>query len=153
MRSGLGVHWKDWCWSWNCNNLATWCEQLTQWKRPWCWERLRAGGEGDDRGWDGRMASPTRWTWVWVDSRSWWWTERPAVLRCMGSQRVGTRLSDWIELNIMEKILKYMCVCAVYHKLKQDCKLTILQFFKNNKLYLNKIGGKKRRFLTSDTSL
>ena len=59
------------------------------WKRPWCWERLRAGGEGDDRGWDGWMVSPTQWTWVRVDSGSWWWTGRPGVLRFMGSQRVG----------------------------------------------------------------
>ena len=66
-------------------------------KRPWCWERLRAGGEGDNRGWDGRMASLTRWTWVWVDSGSWWWTGRPGVLRFMESQRVG---HDWAtELN------------------------------------------------------
>ena len=63
--------WKDWCWSWNSNILATWCEELAHLKRPWCWERLRAGGEGDNRGWDGWMASPTQWTWVWVDSRSW----------------------------------------------------------------------------------
>ena len=63
---------EDWCWSWNSNTLATWCEELTPLKRPWCWERLRAGGEGDDRGWDGWMASPTEWTWVWVDSGSWW---------------------------------------------------------------------------------
>ena len=68
----LGVHWKDWCWTWNSNTLATWCKELTHWKRPWCWERLRAGGEGANRGWDGCMASPTRWTWVCVDSRSWW---------------------------------------------------------------------------------
>ena len=67
------------------------------WKRPWCWERLKAGGEGDDRGWDGWMASPTRWTWVWVNSRSWWWTGRPGVLQSMGSQRVGY---NWVtELN------------------------------------------------------
>ena len=84
-----GCSWKDWCWSWNSNTLATWCEELTHWKRPWCWERLRAGGEGDDRGWDGWMASPTQWTWVWVNSRSWWWTGRPGVLWFMGSQRVG----------------------------------------------------------------
>ena len=55
---------RDWCWSWNSNNLATWCKELTQWKRPWCWERLKAGGEGDDRGWDGWIASSTQWTWV-----------------------------------------------------------------------------------------
>ena len=53
-------------------SLATWCGELTHLKRPWCWERLRAGGEGDDRGWDGWMASLTQWIWVWVDSGSWW---------------------------------------------------------------------------------
>ena len=58
-------------------------------KRPWCWERLRVGGEGGDRGWDGWMASPTQWTWVWVNSGSWWWTGRPGVLRSTGSQRLG----------------------------------------------------------------
>ena len=86
-------------WSWNSNSLATWCEELTHLKRPWCWERLRAGGEGDNRGWDGWMASATQWTWVWVDSRSWWWTGRPGVLWFMGSQRVRhnwtTELTDW----------------------------------------------------------
>ena len=73
----------------NSNTLATWCEELTHLKRPWCWERLRAEGEGDDSEWDGWMASPTQWTWVWVDSRSWWWTGRSVVLQFMGSQRVG----------------------------------------------------------------
>ena len=63
-KSVLNIHWNGWCWSWSSNTLATWCEKLTHWKRPWCWERLNAGGEGDDRGWDGWMASPTRWTWV-----------------------------------------------------------------------------------------
>ena len=88
MRSVLGVHWKDWCWSWNSNTLATWCGKLTHLKWLCCWERLRAGGEGDNRGWDGWMASPTQWTWVCVDSGSWWWTGRPGVLRFMGLQRV-----------------------------------------------------------------
>ena len=73
--------------------LATWCEELTHLKRPWCWERLKAGAEGDDRGWHGWMASPTQWTWVWVDSGSWWWTGRPGVLHSMGSQRVRC---DWV---------------------------------------------------------
>ena len=86
----------DWCWSWNSNILATRCEELTHLKRHWCWERLRAG-EGDDRGWDGWMASLTQWTWVWVNSGSWWWTGRSGVLQFMGSQRVG---HDWAaELN------------------------------------------------------
>ena len=53
--SALNVHWKNWCWSWSSNTLATWCEELTHWKRPWCWERLMAGGKGDDRGWDSWM--------------------------------------------------------------------------------------------------
>ena len=97
---GLGVLCKDWCLSWNFSTLATSCEELTHWKRLWCWEGLGAGAEGDDRGWDGWMASPTRWTWVWVNSRSWWWTGRPGLLQFMGSQRVR---HDWVnstELNV-----------------------------------------------------
>ena len=72
----------------NSSPLATSWEELTHWKRLWCWEELGAGGEGDDRGWDGWMASLTRRMWVWVNSRSWWWTGRPGMLRFMGSQRV-----------------------------------------------------------------
>ena len=75
------------------STLATSCEELTHLERPWCWERLRVGGEGDNRRWDGWMASLTQWTWVWVNSRSWWWTGRPGVLQSMGSQRVG---HDWV---------------------------------------------------------
>ena len=74
------------------------CEELTHWKRLWWWEGLGSGGEGDDRGWDGWMASPTWWTWVWVNSKSCWWTGSPGVLQFMGSQS-WTRLSDWTELN------------------------------------------------------
>ena len=70
---------------------------MTHWKRLWCWEGLGAGGEGDDRGWDGLMVSLAWWTWVWVNSGSWWWTGRPGVLWFMGSQRVG---HNWAtELN------------------------------------------------------
>ena len=80
--------------------LATWCEELTHLKRPWCWERSRAGGEGDNREWDGWMPSPTQWMWAWVDFGSWWWTGRPGVLWFMGLQRVG---HDWAtELNWTE---------------------------------------------------
>ena len=88
-KSVLNIHWKNWCWSWNSNTLATWCEELTHLKRTWCWERLKAGGEGDNSGWDGWMASPTQWTWVWVNSGSWWWTGRPRVLQSIESQRLG----------------------------------------------------------------
>ena len=94
------IHWKGWCWSWNSNTLATWSEELTHLKRPWGWERSKAGGEGDERGWDGWMAPSTQWTWVWVNSGSWWWTGRPGVLQSMGSQRV--RHNCETELNWTE---------------------------------------------------
>ena len=114
------VHWKHWCWSWNSNTLTTWCEELTHWKRPWCWERLRAGGEGDDRGWDGWMASLTRWTWVWVNSGSWWWTGRPGVLWFMGSQS-RTRLSDWTDWTMIIQWVDILCsVYYMYYVLYND---------------------------------
>ena len=78
--------------SWNSNSLAIWYERLTHWQRPRSWERLRAGGEGDNRGWDGW----TWWIWVWISSGSWWWTGKPGVLQSMGWQRVG---HDWTELK------------------------------------------------------
>ena len=103
-RSVLGVHRRDWCWTWNVNTLATWREEPTHLKRLWCWERLRAEGEGDDRRWDGWMASATQWTWVWVDSGGWWWTGRPGILRFTGSQRVR---HDW------ETELNYSNICII----------------------------------------
>ena len=88
---------ENWCWSWNSKNFATWYEELIHLKRPWCWERFKSGKEGNDRGWDGWMASTTQWTWVWVDSRSWWWTVKSGVLQSVGLQRVRY---DWAtELN------------------------------------------------------
>ena len=101
-KSVLNIHWKDWCWNWSCNTLATWCEELTHWKRPWCWERLKAG-EGDDRGWDGWMASLIQCTWVWVNSGNWWWTGSPGALQSMGVAKNRARLSNWTEL----------CVCVI----------------------------------------
>ena len=111
---------KDWYWSWNSNTLATWCEELTHWKRPWCWERFGAGGEGDDRGWDGWMASPTRWTWVWVNSGSWWWTGRPGMLCFMGLQRVGhdwMTEQNWTELDSMlNKGFEFQSYLSHWHR-------------------------------------
>ena len=102
-KSILNVHWRDWCWSWKLQYFGHLMEKLTHLKRPWCWERLGAGGERDDRGWDGWMASPTQWTWVWMNSGSWRWTGRPGVLQFMGSQRVG---HDWAtELNWLKTAL------------------------------------------------
>ena len=81
-------------------------QRVTHWKRLWCWEGLRAWGEGDDRGWDGWMASLTQWTWVWVNSGSWWWTGRTGMLWFMGSQRVG---HNWAtELN-------WFYICKKWH--------------------------------------
>ena len=81
------------------------CEELTHLKRLWCWERLKAGGEGDDREWHGWMASPTQWTWVWVGSGSWWWAGRPGLLQSMGLQRVRHKWvteMNWTEVVAME---------------------------------------------------
>ena len=104
----------DWCRSWNSHTLATWCEKLSLWKRPWCWARLKAGEEGGDRGWDGWMASPNQWTWVWASSGSWWWTGKPGVLQSMESQRVrhdwATELSDWSAVHLVVQGLTVMWV-------------------------------------------
>ena len=85
----LNIHLKDWCWSWSSNTLVTWCKELIHSKTPWCWERLRERGEGDDRGWDCWKASLTQRTWVWANSGRQWRTGKPGVLQSMGSQRVG----------------------------------------------------------------
>ena len=99
--------------------LATSCEELTHWKRPWCWERLRAGGEGDDRGWDGWIESPTHWTWVWVNSGSWWRTGRPGMPQFMGSQRVRCNWATELDLTELFK-----CVSFSF----ENCQLPETQF-------------------------
>ena len=81
--------WTDWCWRWSSNTLATWCKEPTHWKRLWCWERLKAGKEGGNRGWNGYMASLTQWIRVWTNYRRQWRTGKPGVLQSMGLQRVG----------------------------------------------------------------
>ena len=104
----LCVHWKDWCWRWNSNTLATSCKELTHWKRPWCWEGLGAGGEGDDGGWDG-----------WMDMslcelrelvREAW----HAVIH--GVTKSRTQLSYWTELkelcDVKWATLVRFCICS-----------------------------------------
>ena len=106
---GPEYSWQDWCWNWSSNTLATWCKEVTPWKRPWCWERLKVGGEGDSRGWDGWMASPSQWTWVWVNTGSWWWTGRPGLLQPMELQRVR---HDWVtELNWKLPWIMILLIC------------------------------------------
>ena len=108
--------------------LATWCKELTHWKRPWCWERLKAGEEGDNRRWDGWTASLTQWTWVWASSGSWWWTGKPGVLQSMQLQRAGY---DWAtELNWMKDREAWRA--AVHEVAKSQTQLKRL----NNKDYI-----------------
>ena len=107
--------------------LATWFEELTYWKRLWCWERLRAEGKGDNRWWDDWMASPTQWTWVWANSGSWWWTGRPGVAAgcspwvCKESDTTGrlnwTELKEGLEKNINFQFIfvvvsTYLVLCS-----------------------------------------
>ena len=89
-------------------------KELTHLKRPWCWERLKVGGERDNRGWDGWMASLTRWTWVWASSRSWCWTGKPGVLQSMGTQRVW---HDWVtERNRIFDLAPSLAQCPAQRK-------------------------------------
>ena len=89
-KSVLNIHWKDW--NWSSNTLVTWCKELDHWKRPWCWERLRAGG---NRGWDGPL---TQWTWVWANSRRWWRTGKPGILQSVGLQE--SDMTEWLKTTI-----------------------------------------------------
>jgi len=114
----LNIRWEDWCWSWNSNTLATWSKGLTLvLKRPWCWERLKTGGEGNGRGWDGWMASLTQRIWVWVDSGS-WWTGRPDVLQSTGLQRVrhdwATELCPFYSFLFFISICYFSILCSIF---------------------------------------
>ena len=91
------------------NTLATWCQQPTHWKRPWCWERLKAKGEEGDRGWNGWIASPIQRTWTWANSRRWWGTGRPGVLKSSGSQRVRHDLAT--EQFLSSIVSRYLQSC------------------------------------------
>ena len=107
-KSVPNIHWKDWCWSWNSNTLATWCEELTHLKGPW----KMAGGEGDDREWGGWMALLTWYTWVWASSGSWWRTGKPGV-PVHGVAKSRTRLSDSADWT--ERLSTYIYVSIYIH--------------------------------------
>ena len=110
------VNWKDW--SRSFNTLATWYEELTHWKRPWYWERLKAGGEGDNRGWDGWMASRTQWTWVWASSGSWWWIGKPSCYSPWSCKELGTTEQlNWLTIlsqgeQLWQLPTQTSCLCA-----------------------------------------
>ena len=98
------------------HTLATWCKEPTLWKRPWCWERLREGGEGDDRGWDDWMASLTQWTWVWAKSRRWWRTGKPVMLQPLRPQRIRhdwVTEQQWQQQNKLSSLLPCGFICGV----------------------------------------
>ena len=109
----LNIHWRVWYWSRSSNTLATWCEGPTYWKRPWFWERLKAGREGDDKGWDDWMASPTQWTWVWANSGRWWRTGRPGMLQSIGSQRVRHNCSTEQQQIKTDNPIPWCCSCLL----------------------------------------
>ena len=125
------IHWKDWCWSWSSNTLTTWCKEPTHWKRPWCWERLKAGGEGDDRGWDCWMASLTQWTWVWASSGRWWKTGSLTCCSPWGHKELG--MTEWlnnyflpcptIEYALHVYLTRNMDILHPYHR--EECSLWI----------------------------
>ena len=101
-------------WSWNSNTLATWCEELTHWKRPWCWERLKVGGEGDNREWDSWTESLTQWTWVWVNSGSSWWTGRPGMPQFTGNKQLDvTERLNWT-------VLTFISMSGTFHDIRRQ---------------------------------
>ena len=91
---------------WSSNTLAIWCKAPIHWKRPRCWERLRAGREEDDRRWDGWMASLTQWTWIWANNGISWRTKEPGVLQFMGSQRMRYNLATEQQQHVKRKIIQ-----------------------------------------------
>ena len=118
-KSTLNIHCQDCWWSWSSDILATWCEEPAHCKRLWYWERLRAGGEGGDRGWDGWLVPPTQWTWVWANSGRYWRTGKPGVLQSMESQGVGYNLVNKQQQTTTKSLIAR----------KNEYKSLIYQFF------------------------
>ena len=112
--------------------MAAWCKELTHLKWPWCLKRLKAGGERDDRGWDGWMASPTRWTWVWISCRSWWW--QGSLVCCSPWGRKELR-HNWVtELNWI-KVLSLFTVNIIINLLGLMLSTCVFVLFSFNDLF------------------
>ena len=130
------------------NTLATWCKELTYWKRPWCWERLKTGGEGNDRGWDGWMASLTWWTRVWVSSGSWWWTGKPEVMQSMGCKESDkTEWLNWTDPSHQEAY-RSLLGSSTRGQTEKARRTTIPQQLKQKPHYRKLIKMKKQRVMS-----
>ena len=114
MKSTTNILGKYWCWSWSSSTLVTWCEDPTHWNGLWCWERLKAGGEGDDRGWEGWMASPTQWTWVWACSGSWWWKRRLVCCSPSGLKELDRTSCSFLFYELFVYINGRFSLCFSY---------------------------------------
>ena len=99
------------CVCFNISSVEWHFQELTHWKRPWCWKRLKEGGKRGGRGWDGWMTSPTQWTWVWVNSQSWWWTGKPGVLQSIVGHDWVTELNTTFSIrNMKTKLYQWLLV-------------------------------------------
>ena len=138
-RKASVLHWKDWCWRWSSNTLATWCQEPTHWKRPWCWGRLKVGGWGDNRGWDGCMASPTQWTWVWANSGRKWRIEKPGMLQSIGSQ--GVRCDLATEQQHKENLIGQIKLQPQNIQIKwyENTNQTVAKYSRSNPLFFKTI--------------
>ena len=106
-------------------------------EKPWCWERLKAGGEGDDRGWNSWMALLTECTWVWVNCGSWWWTERPGMLQSMGLQS-RTRLSNWTALIVVHLSIAHIIHCYIIRVIQYFCTVNLAITYHTTNWFLYK---------------
>ena len=138
----LYIHCKDWCWGWNSHTLASWCEELTHWKRPWHLERLKAGREGSYRGLDGRMASLTWCTWDWTSSGCWWWTAKPGMLHSSGSQRVRHDQTSELNWCTQHRSISIYMANADSHKIETNCN-TIVGAFSTPLIPINRSSKEK----------
>ena len=116
----------------NSYTLASWCEEPIYWKRPQCWERVKAGGEGDDRWWDGWVSSLTQWTWVWTNSGRWWRTGKLGVLQSVGSQRHNLGTKQWEETHVVQGActnIVYRMSCSLASRVLSGPLVTIIFWY------------------------
>ena len=138
--------------NWSSNTLATWCKELTHWKRLWCWARLKAG-EGDDRRWEGWIVSLTQQTWVWASSGNWWWTGKPGMVRSMGSQRIGHNWLNWTDIYNIEFFITQRKHISkrIKHEIDKTSSEVILRFHK--RVYISKTSNNTPTLIKAESAL